>query len=702
MTRSRHEDRIPVELLRARRRRQRKRESAAARRRKVLVLAAVVLAVLAGLAAAGGITAAVTLGDGGCELSSLQKAPRYENSFVYAADGTMLGTIPAERNRQEVPFNEISEWVKKATVAVEDRRFYDHDGVDPEGIARALLADIQARKAVQGGSTITQQLVRNLSDERDRTLTRKLREACLAVKLDEEWTRELGRERAKKKILHSYLNQVFYGNRAYGVEAAARTYFSKKARNLTLVESALLAGLPQAPTVYDPFRRPKRAKTRRDAVLLALLETRQITRAEYREAAATPVRLRRGRLYERIREPYFFGYVRELLVEEYGAKRVASGGLRVYTTIDPQLQLSARKAIWNTLYLRTDPDAALVSIDPRTGAIRAMVGVTRRKGNQFNLAVQARRQAGSTFKTFVLAAALASGIDPDSTTYISAPYTYTPPDGREPWPVTTYDGAAYGPSNLTTATLRSDNTVYAQLTIDLGAWKVAQMARRLGVDRSSLPNVPSLGLGAASVSPLELSSAYATLAAGGIYSVPMAIRKVEFPNGAVDRKAGWGKVRRQRVLADWVAAKVTDILEQNVLSGTGVAAQIGRPAAGKTGTTDDHADAWFCGYTPELQTTVWVGHIRARIPMLNVHGIRVAGGTFPAQIWGRFMQEALADGPVLDFPEPATPPVWRYFQPGPHALTSTSTYSTTPSTTTPTSTTPSYTPPTSTDDDGSP
>ena len=656
--RRRRDDRIPVELLRARRRRQRKRADATARRRKVLVVAALALVGVVALGAAGGITAAVTFGNGGCDLDSLQPVQIGQNSFVYAADGKFLATIPSERNRQPVKFNEISSWVKKATVAIEDRRFYQHDGVDPEGIARALWADIQAGSAVQGGSTITQQLVRNLYDQRDRTLTRKLREACLAMKMDEE--------RTKRKILSDYLNQVFYGNRAYGIEAAARTYFSKKARNLTLLEGALLAGLPQAPTVYDPFRRPKRAENRRNQVLRALWETGQITREEYREAVASRVRLRPGRLYERMAEPYFVNYVRQQLVRAYGQRTVASGGLRIYTTIDPRLQTAARTTIRETLFYPDDPDAALISIDPRTGSIRAMVGVTRRKGNQFNLAVQARRQAGSTFKTFVLAAAVANGMDPDATTYNSAPLTYTPPDGSETWPVSTYDGASYGYSSVTSATLRSDNTVYAQLTLDVGADEVVDMARRMGVDRSPLPEVPSVGLGAASVSPLELASAYATLAAGGIYSVPRAIRRVEFPRGKVDKRLG--RVKRQRVLSDWVAAEVTEILEQNVLAGTGVAAQIGRPAAGKTGTTDDHADAWFCGYTPELSTTVWVGHIRARIPMLSVHGIAVAGGTFPAQIWGRYTQEALADEEILDFPAPLTAPVWRYFPRGQHAI----------------------------------
>src|SRR5215213_5048092 len=525
MSRRRSEDPIPVEALRARRRRQRKRAREHHRRRKLVILAAVTLVGLAAVLTAGGLTAAATLGGNGCNLARLRPVAIGQNSFVYAADGhTLLGSMPYET---------MSAWVKKATVAIEDRRFYEHRGIDPEGIARALWADIRAGRAVEGGSTITQQLVRNLYDQRERTLTRKVREACLALKLNDRWS--------KKRILATYLNQVFYGNHAFGVQAAAQTYFAKKAQNLSLVEAALLAGLPQAPTVYDPFSHPRRALARRNEVLRALLETGQLEPAEYRKAVRARVHLRPGRLYQRIREPLFFGYVRDLLVKEYGLKKVRTGGLRVYTTIDPSLQIAAKRAVMSTLPYRSDPDAAVVSIDPRTGAIRAMTGVTRRKGNQFNLATQARRQAGSTFKTFVLAAAISSGIDPDTTTYVSTPFTYHPPDGGEPWPVSTYDGTAYGTSTITSATLRSDNTVYAQLTLDVGPSTVAQMARRLGVDRSPLPNVPSLGLGSASVSPLELASAYATLAAGGIYSVPMAITRVVLPDGTVDHE-GTGDV----------------------------------------------------------------------------------------------------------------------------------------------------------------
>src|SRR6185503_9045208 len=346
---------------------------------------------------------------------------------------------------------------------------------------------------------------------------------------------------------------------------------------------------------------------------------------------------------------------------------VRSGGLRVYTTVDRRMQIAARKAMTAVFPYKDDPAAALVAIDPRNGHIRAMVAATPgKRTNQFNLASQARRQAGSTFKTFVLTAAIAEGISP-STSYLSAPFKYDPAgdgdcdaDPPTAWCPETYDNSYIGVTSIHNATLRSDNSVYARLTLDVGPEKVAEMARKLGI-RSTLPIVPSLGLGAGEVSPLEMSSAYATLAAGGVYSAPTAIRKVVLANGQVDEDAGWGKVKRQRVIPDWVAYEVTKILEDNVTGGTGYPnAYIGRPAAGKTGTTDDFTDAWFCGYLPNLQATVWVGYPKGKVPMDDVHGIRVAGGTFPAQIWGTFMRTVTDGRPVLDFALPKEEPVWTY------------------------------------------
>ena len=624
------------------------------------------LVVSVAVAAGGGVYAFGS----SCDLSALHEVRIGQNTFVYAADGSLLGAIPAERNRQVVPLSRVSPWMPKATIAIEDRRFYSHGGVDPQGIARAVLADVRAREVVQGGSTITQQLVRNLYISNERTVQRKLKEACLAIKLNDAWS--------KQRILASYLNQVYYGNLAYGIEAASQTYFSKPASDLTLRESALLAGLTQAPSAYNPFVEPGKALSRRNAVLRAMLEQGAITPRQY--ASATRSRdlgLEPGRLYNQIKEPYFFGYVRDQLIRKYGAETVRSGGLSVYTTIVPRWQKAAQEAIRNTLTEPNDPASAVISIDPSNGAIRAMAAVIPgRSNNQFNLLSQARRQPGSTFKTFVLATAIEQGIDPDTSYYVSAPFTYKPVDNGNCedgswWCVRTYDSSYNGWTSISRATLRSDNTVYAQLTLDVGADRVGEMARKLGV-RSPLKvggrYVPAMGLGSIAVSPLDMASAYATLAAGGVYSEPTAIRKVVLPNGKEDTKAGWGSPKRTRVIPDGVAWKVTQILEDNVSYGTGVRASFGRPAAGKTGTTDKHADAWFVGYTPDLATAVWMGYQAGEIPMEDVHGIAVSGGSFPAEIWRLMMEHTIGLREARDFTDPKAYPVYQTFHRGPLAL----------------------------------
>jgi penicillin-binding protein 1A len=650
----------------ARRRRKRKREARKGTRRRAVVLALAAVLALLFVVAGAAVTSVATFGSS-CDLNSLQQVEIGSNTFIYAADNSRLGVIPAERNRQPVPFKRMSPWMPKSTVAIEDRRFYQHSGVDVEGIARALWKNVSAGQVVEGGSTITQQLVRNLYIGRERTVERKLKEACLAIKLDKAWE--------KNRILATYMNQVYYGNLAYGIEAAAQTYFSKHASELNLPEAALLAGLPQAPSVYNPFQREQVAKARRDQVLQALLNEGDITQKQYDWAIRRGLGLKAGKLYKEIREPDFFGYVRDQLIAEYGAGTVRSGGLKVYTTIDPRFQRAAQKAIRDTLYEPDDPAAGVISINPKNGAIRAMTAVIpRNKKNQFNLLSQARRQSGSTFKTFVLAAAVEKGINPETTTYLSAPFYYRPdPNGNCEdgtwWCPETYDHSYTGWTTIERATLRSDNTVYAQLTLDVTPEAVAEMARKLGV-RSPLDvdgaYVPSIGLGAMDVSPLDMASAYATIAAGGIYSEPMAIRKVILPTGE-DKSAGWGKPKRKRVISDGVAYTVTKILEENIQYGTGVGANYGAPAAGKTGTTEEHSDAWFCGYTPRLGTTVWVGYPRGKIPMTSVHGISVAGGTFPAQIWRLFMSSAIGQLEPAEFPEPRDWPEWVDFERGQYA-----------------------------------
>ena len=659
------------------------------------------------LVVVGLLTVAVVAGGAGvytfgssCDLSSLREVRIGQNTFVYAADGSLLGSIPAERNRQVIPLARVSPWMPKATVAIEDRRFYSHGGIDPQGIARAVWVDARARKAVEGGSTITQQLVRNLYISNERTLQRKLKEACLAIKLNDAWS--------KQRILETYLNQVYYGNLAYGIEAASQTYFSTSARALNLRQAALLAGLTQAPSAYDPFVESGKALARRNAVLKAMRDEGVITAEQYTWARGSrDLQLKPGRLYKEIREPYFFGYVRDQLIRKYGAETVRSGGLSVYSTILPRWQRAAQEAIRETLTEPTDPAAAVISIDPGNGAIRAMTAVVPgRRNNQFNLLSQARRQPGSTFKTFVLAAAIDKGIDPDTSYYVSAPFTYRPvengncEDGSW-WCVKTYDSTYNGWTSVSRATLRSDNAVYAQLTLDVGPERVGEMARKLGV-RSPLEVggqfVPAMGLGSVAVSPLDMASAYATLAAGGIYSEPTAIRKVVLPNGTEDTDAGWDSPKRMRVIPAGVAWKVTQILEDNVSYGTGARAAFGRPAAGKTGTTDKHADAWFVGYTPDLSTAVWMGYQAGEIPMENVHGIAVSGGSFPAEIWRLLMERTIGLRPAREFLEPKALPVYQTFRRGPLSLSydpyaDTTTTDITTTKTPPPKTTPAETPP---------
>src|SRR5712691_2773826 len=371
---SRGRDDLELEVLRARRLRAQRRRRVS-RRRQVGIVAGVVGVMIAVLLLTVGFGGAIAY-QKGCSLSSLEPFSIGQNTFIYAADGSRLGAIPSGgQNRQPVPWSGISPWLLKATVAVEDKRFWDHGGVDPIGITRAFWADVSEGKVVQGDSTITQQLVRNLYPiSRERTFTRKLREACLAVKLAQKWS--------KQRILIAYLNQVYYGSQAYGVEAAAQTYFSKPAKRLSLAQAALLAGLPQAPSRYDPVANPAVARARRKQVLRAMLTAGVISRHSYRKVVRNhSLRLDPGQLYKKIRQPYFFSYVRDELVRAYGEKRVRHGGLRVYTTIDPELQRAARKAITDTLYLSNDPAAAVVAIDPSTGAIRAMTAVSPGRKN---------------------------------------------------------------------------------------------------------------------------------------------------------------------------------------------------------------------------------------------------------------------------------------------------------------------------------
>jgi penicillin-binding protein 1A len=429
----------------------------------------------------------------------------------------------------------------------------------------------------------------------------------------------------------------------------------------------MLAGLPQAPSIYDPLHDPQAALQRRDEVLQAMLANGVITPRQYRSASRSrSLGLHPGNVYTRVQQPYFFSYVTDQLEQQYGANTVREGGLQVYTTIDPRLQFLAKRAINDVLPYKTDPAAAIVSVEPGTGAIRAMTAVVRTKGNQFNLAAQSGRQAGSTFKTFVLATAIEKGIDPDSTYYTSAPFTCTVApwcSPAAPWNVHTYGNSYLGTVSITRATLASDNTVYAQLTLDVGPRNVWNMAHRLGVHMAPDKPVASIGLGSLAVNPLDMAAAYATFPTGGIYAAPRAITKVVLPDGKIDKT--WSKPSTKRVLSEGVAWKVTDVLRQNAEYGTGAGSGDGiHPNAGKTGTTENHADAWFDGYTRQLSTVVWMGYPSGEIPMLDVHGEEVAGATFPVPIWHAYMAAALIHAPAVGFLIPKHYPAYEYFHKG--------------------------------------
>jgi len=574
------------------------------------------------------------------ELSELKPQDKGQTSVIYAADGSRLGYVQSDEIRTPIPWSEMTPELRDATVAIEDERFYKHKGVDYSAIVRAGIKNLESGDTLQGGSTITQQLVRALYiKDPKRNFARKIREAKLAS--------ELEKKHSKRWILKNYLNDVPYGTlggrTAIGIEAAAETFFDKHARDLTLPEAALLAGMPQAPSRYNPFHNPAAALERRNEVLDKMVENHLISRAAAGRAARAKLGLRRGTRYTRRREPYFFDYVQDRLIEHYGAGVYRRGGLKVHTTIDPKLQDAARAAIDGVLAGYPGPAAAIVSIDPSNGYIRAMASSGTYKDRTFNLAAQGHRQPGSAFKTFVLTTAIRKGIDPARTTYASKPLDMNIP-GYGPWKVKTYDNSYGGTMNLVTGTLKSDNTVYAQLIIDVGPKAVRETARMMGI-KTKLDGLPAEGLGGLrlGVSPLEMANAYATLAAGGIRSEPVPIKRVEFPDGKSDEL---GKPRRKRVLSDGVAFEVTKILQQNMKSGTAVRGNIGCPAAAKTGTTDNYNDAWLVGYTPKLSTAAWMGYPNALISMPGVQG-----GSYPSSIWHNFM--AVAKGSdCSDFPRP--------------------------------------------------
>jgi penicillin-binding protein 1A len=560
-------------------------------------------------------------------------------SAVFASDGTRLGFIQSDQLRTPVGWNEIPTDLKNATVAIEDQRFYRHNGVDVTGIFRAAIKDVTNGAALQGGSTITMQLVRNLYlGGYQRSLRQKIIEAKLAIDYE--------KHHGKRSILTSYLNSVPYGTvggqTAVGVQAAARIFFDKPAFQLDLPQSALLAGLPQAPSQYNPFRDESAARQRRNEVLSKMEELHYIDAAQASAAEHAPLEIRRGNFYSQRREDFFFEYVREQLVHRYGASTVSQGGLKVYTTINLNMQRKARKAIAEVLNQAEDPAAAVVTLNPANGDIEAMAESASFGQSQYNLAADGHRQPGSTFKAIVLADALTRGIDPNSTSYNSHPLQPGWLPGYPEYGVKTFGGESNGNINLVQATLKSDNTVYAQLAADLGEETITQMAHKMGVttDLSSFP-AEALGGLTLGVTPLEMSVVFATIADGGWRNSPIAITKVVFPDGHTD--SNWGQPHRVKVLSEAITGEETSILHQNVLGGTAVKSAIGCPTAAKTGTTTELVDAWLDGFNSEYSTVVWMGYPSRRVSMTSVHGEPQQGGRLPSDIWHDYMS-AVTEG----------------------------------------------------------
>ncbi len=588
------------------------------------------------------------------KLDPQRQLDKQVNGYIYDSNKSsprILAVLRGSEARTLIQYDEIADPMRHAIVAIEDRRFWEHNGIDLRGIGRALIADIRQQKVVEGGSTITQQFVKNALDRDQKTIGRKVREAALAWQLERPggWT--------KQKILQEYLNTVYFGNGAYGVQQAALTYFDHGAKDLTIAESALLAGTPSDPSRYDPVANPDEARARRRTVLRAMLEESKITSAQYAEANSTDLPKP-----EDVRLPgtegpaqHFVNYVKQQLIDEYGSADVFGGGLKVQTTIDLDLQAAARDAISKWLTNPEGPSAALVAIDPRNGAVRAMVGGNNYRKSQFNLAVQGVRQPGSAFKPFVLATALRQGISP-ATRFESKPQAINL--GDKYWVVGNYGDQYLGSIDLEEATIESDNAVYAQLTQLVGSKNVAATAKRLGI-RSKLDGYYAIGLGAEAVTPLELARAYATLAHGGrrvdgemFGNKPRVIEEVTEPG-----RKRFNAPTAFNALTSTEAGLINSMLQKAVRFGTGTRAYLAsRPVAGKTGTTENYGDAWFVGYTPQLAVAVWVGYPTTLKPMLTeFHGEAVTGGSFPALIWKSFVETALKGKEAQGFPYPTVP-----------------------------------------------
>jgi len=561
-----------------------------------------------------------------------------EATRIYAADGQLVASLYQE-NRDSIPLSRVPRILQRAVIDTEDADFYRNRGISLRGILRAGIRNLIEKGYAEGGSTITQQLARNLFLTNEKSLTRKIAEMLLAIQIERRLT--------KDEILERYLNQVYFGQGAYGVETAAEVYFGKPAKDLTLPQSAMLAGLIRAPSYYSPYEHSNRARGRTVEVLQRMVDVGDITTREMRAALGAPLHLAaKGNAgLIGIRAPYFVSYILPPLLQRYGEDVLYKGGLRIYTTLDLTLQAEATAALRQGIddaqreRLRVQ-QGAIVVLDPRTGSIRAMVGGYDFRTSQFNRAWQAHRQPGSAFKPFTYTVAVMRGIPPTKL-LLDQPIAFPLPGGKV-WKPQNYDQKWHGLVTARYALENSINVASIRLEQEVGPTAIVELAHRMGIQSPLQPNL-SLTLGSSDVTLLELTSSYGVFAAAGVRAVPLAITKVTDYRGKVLEEH---VPQRTVVLSPDVAYLMTDLLKGNVLRGTGTAANLGIPQAGKTGTTDDFRDAWYIGFTPSMVTGVWVGN-DDNSPMNHV-----PGGSVPARTWAAFMKKATAGQPADDWPRP--------------------------------------------------
>ncbi|WP_370843189.1 transglycosylase domain-containing protein [Megasphaera sp.] len=565
------------------------------------------------------------------------------SSQVFDSHGRLITTLHSDQNRLPIDINKVPQNLQNAFIAAEDNRFYEHIGIDPIGIFRAIFANLTNRGIAQGGSTITQQLAKNAFLSQEQTLKRKIQEAMLALEIEHKYS--------KKEILEMYMNQIYFGQGAYGIQTAAKTYFNKDVNELTLTQCAMLAGLPKSPNYYSPFNNLNEAKKRKNVVLDQMVKYGYVSAAEAEDAKNQDLGLSKSHQSKEADEyASFIDYVSQQVAKKYGDDALYKEGLKIYTTMDVDKQHAAVRAMRNLPNNYTDengltqPQAAIVSIDPKTGHILAMVG--GRGQDSFNRASMAVRQPGSAFKPFVYLTALQHDMTPD-TTMNDQPVTYGS------WSPKNAGGSYSGTMTLSDALAHSVNTIAVQLADQVGTKNIITNAKKMGIttlDAKDDNLAMALGGLTKGVTPLEMASAYGTFANKGVHVKPTAIVKILDRNGNVleDASTLEKEETKTRVMSEREAYEMTTMLEGVIDHGTGTAAAIGRPAAGKTGTTDDNKDAWFVGYTPDIVTAVWIGDDTGSHSLGEIYG-----GTIPAEIWKDYMSSATSDESGGDFSAPS-------------------------------------------------